>query len=101
VAGARGLAPAGGKRVTNRVIRVSCYQAGAANVPGSSDGMWEQASWVSGPGVGSGWINEHFISDGSAINQPSAGVPPCNGRNGVGGGGGTSGVAVLEEADRD
>lgn len=59
------------------VISVSCYQSGAANVPGSSDSMWEQASWVSGPGSGHGWINEHFINDGSAINQPSPGVPPC------------------------
>jgi hypothetical protein len=59
------------------VIAVSCYQTGAANVPGSSDGMWEQASWVSGQGNGHGWVNEHFINDGSGINQPSPGVPPC------------------------
>ncbi len=60
------------------VISVSCYQSGAANVPGSTDSMWEQASWASGPGSGHGWINEHFINDGSAINQPSPGVPPCS-----------------------
>lgn len=59
------------------VIKVSCYQSGSANVPGSSDAMWEQASWVAGSGGGSGWINEHFINDGSAINQPSPGIPPC------------------------
>ena len=59
------------------IIKVACYQAGAANVPGSADGMWEQASWVSGPGRGSGWINEHFIADGQPINQPSPGVPAC------------------------
>ena len=29
-------------------------------------------------GSGSGWINEHFINDGSAINQPSPGAPPCS-----------------------
>jgi hypothetical protein len=76
------------------VIAVSCYQSGAANVPGSTDGMWENASWVSGPGSGSGWINEHFIDDGAAINQPSPGVPPCStggGGTGSGGGGGTGG----------
>jgi hypothetical protein len=61
----------------NTIISVSCYQAGAANVPGTSDGMWEQASWVSGDGTGSGWINEHFINDGAAINQPSPGIPAC------------------------
>jgi hypothetical protein len=59
------------------VIKPTCYQAGAANVPGSADGMWEQASWVSGPGSGSGWINEHFIADNQPINQPSPGVPAC------------------------
>jgi hypothetical protein len=59
------------------VIQVSCYDSGAANVPGTTDSMWEQASWVSGSGSGSGWINEHFINDGSAINQPSPGIAPC------------------------
>jgi hypothetical protein len=59
------------------VIQVSCYQSGAADVPGSTDAMWEQASWVSGSGSGSGWINEHFVNDGSAINQPSPGIPAC------------------------
>ena len=60
------------------IIAASCYQAGAANVPGSTDGMWEQASWVSGQGSGHGWINEHFINDGSANNQPSPGIGPCS-----------------------
>jgi hypothetical protein len=70
-------ATAGNGFYPGTVISVSCYQAGAANVPGTTDGMWEQASWVSGPGGGSGWINEHFINDGAAINQPSAGIPAC------------------------
>jgi hypothetical protein len=60
------------------IILVSCYQSGATNVPGSADGMWEQASWAAGPGTGHGWINEHFIADGSGINQPSPGIPPCS-----------------------
>jgi hypothetical protein len=59
-------------------IAVHCYQAGAGNVPGSADTMWEQATVVAGPGTGSGWVNEHFINDGQPINQPSPGVPPCN-----------------------
>jgi len=59
------------------VIAVHCYQAGAGNVPGSTDYMWEQASVVAGSGYGSGWVNEHFINDGQPINQPSPGVPPC------------------------
>jgi hypothetical protein len=59
------------------IIAVDCYQSGAGNVPGSSDSMWEQATVVGGSGSGSGWINEHFIDDGSAITQPSPGVPPC------------------------
>jgi hypothetical protein len=62
---------------TDTVIRVICYESGAANVPGSADSMWEQASWAGGPGSGSGWINEHFINDGSPLNRPSPGAPAC------------------------
>jgi RHS repeat-associated protein len=72
------VAIAGNGFYPGTVIAVHCYQAGAANVPGSSDYMWEQASWYAGPGSGSGWINEHFINDGQPINQPSPGVPPCS-----------------------
>lgn len=61
----------------NTIVEIHCYQAGAGNVPGSADYMWEQASDVGGSGYGSGWINEHFINDGQPINQPSPGVPPC------------------------
>ena len=60
------------------VIKPTCYQSGVGNVPGSTNSMWEQASWVSGPGSGSGWINEHFIADGAALGQPSPGVPRCS-----------------------
>jgi hypothetical protein len=60
------------------VVRVSCYAAGAGNVPGSSDAMWEQASWAAGPGSGSGWINEHFVDDGAALGEPSPGIGPCS-----------------------
>ena len=65
------------------VIRVICYESGDANVPGSKDTMWEQAAWVGGAGSGSGWINEHFINDGSPIDRPSPGAQPCG--NSVGG----------------
>jgi hypothetical protein len=58
-------------------ISVSCYQLGTANVPGSADAMWVKASWASGPGTGSGWINEHFINDGAPINKAAPGVPSC------------------------
>jgi hypothetical protein len=70
-------AVAGNGFYPNTIISVHCYQTGVGNVPGSTDSMWEQASDVGGSGTGSGWINEHFINDGSAINQPSPGVPPC------------------------
>jgi hypothetical protein len=60
------------------VIKPSCYASGAANVPGTSNNVWEQASWVGGPGGGSGWISEHFIEDRAPLGQPSPGVPPCN-----------------------
>jgi hypothetical protein len=59
------------------IVRPTCYQAGAANVPGSADAMWEQASQVGGPGGGGGWINEHFVADGQALGQPSPGIPAC------------------------
>lgn len=71
-------AVAGNGFYPNTIISVHCYQSGAANVPGSADSMWEQATDVGGSGSGSGWINEHFINDGQPINQPSPGVPPCN-----------------------
>lgn len=71
-------AVAGNGFYPDTIITVSCYQAGAADVPGSTDSMWEQASVASGSGTGSGWINEHFINDGAAINQPSPGIPPCS-----------------------
>ena len=57
-------------------VTVTCYQLGTT-VPGSSNTMWVQASWASGPGTGSGWMNEHFVNDGAPINQAAAGVPPC------------------------
>jgi len=59
------------------IIEPHCYEPGAGNVPGTSDYMWEYASDVTGPGYGTGWVNEHFINDGQPINQPSPGVPPC------------------------
>ncbi|MDO8188748.1 hypothetical protein Q5424_18840 [Conexibacter sp. JD483] len=71
------VAVAGNGFYPGTVIRISCFQSGTGNVPGSANSMWEQASWVGGPGRGSGWINEHFINDGVAINQPTPGVPPC------------------------
>jgi hypothetical protein len=64
-------------------IAVQCYQSGTS-VPESSDTMWEQASIVTGPGRGSGWINEHFINDGQPLDEPSPGVPPCSGESGQG-----------------
>ncbi len=57
-------------------VSVTCYQGGTT-VPGSANTMWVQASWVSGPGHGSGWMNEHFVNDGAPINQAAPGVPPC------------------------
>jgi hypothetical protein len=60
------------------IISVSCYASGTS-VPGSSDTIWEQGTVISGPGAGSGWINEHFIDDGQPINQPSPGMSACTG----------------------
>ena len=71
------VAQAGNGFYPGTAVSVRCYQSGTA-VPGSADTMWVQASWASGPGHGSGWINEHFINDGAPINQAAPGVPPCN-----------------------
>jgi hypothetical protein len=75
------------------VVSVHCYESGTT-VPGSANHMWVQASWVSGPGTGSGWMNEHFINDGASIDQAAAGVPACTSSGGGGGGGGGGGSAV-------
>jgi hypothetical protein len=58
-------------------VTVQCYQSGTT-VPGSANTMWVEASWASGPGSGSGWMNEHFVNDGAPINQAAPGVPPCS-----------------------
>ncbi len=58
-------------------VTVHCYQPGTS-VPGSTDTMWELASWTAGPGRGEGWLNEHFINDGATIDQAPPGVPACH-----------------------
>lgn len=69
-------ATAGNGFYSGTVIAVHCCQSGSGNVPGSTDSMWEQASWVSGPGTGNGWINEHFINDGFG-EQPAGARRSC------------------------
>lgn len=59
------------------VVSVTCYEVGTT-VPASSNTMWVEASWVSGPGGGSGWMNEHFVNDGALINQAAPGIPACD-----------------------
>jgi hypothetical protein len=74
------------------LVNVACYQSGTT-VPGSADTMWVQASWVSGPGTGSGWMNEHFVNDGAPINKAAPGIPPCS--TGPSGGGQLSGQNLV------
>ena len=80
------VAQAGNGHYPGTRISVSCWARGSA-VPGSNNIMWVRASVVAGPGHGSGWINEHYVNDGAAINQAAAGVPPCSGGAPAGGGG--------------
>jgi len=69
---------------TGTYVTVHCYQLGLANVPYSTNHMWVQASWASGPGSGSGWMSEHFVNDGAPNDQAAPGVPPCgSGGSGV------------------
>lgn len=58
------------------IVHVICSQSGGT-VPGSANSMWVQASWVSGPGKGNGWVNEHFVNDNAPSNQAAPGVPSC------------------------
>jgi hypothetical protein len=75
------------------VVKVICYQSGTANVPGSTDSMWEQATDVGGSGSGSGWINEHFINDSQPLNEHSPGIPACSSATAPGPPGAASPVA--------
>lgn len=57
-------------------IKLLCWHWGGI-VPDSSDKMWVQASHYSGPGYGSGYINEHYVNDHEPINHHIPGLPEC------------------------
>jgi hypothetical protein len=38
---------------------------------------WSKVRNLSRPGIGEGWVNEHFIDDGASTNGWPAGVPQC------------------------
>ena len=42
--------------------------------------MWVKASWASGPGHGSGWMNEHFVNDAAPSTSPRRAYLPARRR---------------------
>jgi len=65
-------------------VRLKCWTTGS-NVPrrdGGSNIIWYQADNVSRPSAAgranSGWINAHFVNDGTGPNEHVGGVPDCN-----------------------
>ena len=62
-------------------IELECYFSGnSANTvpPYWNNSLWYQVKIVSGYGIGSGWLNDHFINTGTNVpNQPVRGVPAC------------------------
>lgn len=71
------------------LVQLECWDTGT-NVPrrdGGSNTVWYMANNVTrptapGPRPNSGWINAHFVNDGTGPNQVAPGVPHCdaNGR---------------------
>lgn len=70
------------------VIQLQCYGWGS-NVPrrdGGTNTLWYIANnrtrpTAPGPRANAGWINAHFLNDGTGPNQTAPGVPACvNGR---------------------
>lgn len=66
-------------------VRLKCHASGT-NVPrrdGRSNTVWYSADNTSRPTVAgranSGWINAHFVNDGTGPNQVAPGVPACGG----------------------
>lgn len=63
---------------TGDQVELSCYMWGGTVPPYYDNSLWYQATVVSGLGVGSGLVNDHFIDSGTDVpNQPMPGVPEC------------------------
>jgi hypothetical protein len=42
-----------------------------------SNKAWTKVRNLTRPGIGEGWVNEHFVDDGASSNGWPSGVPPC------------------------
>lgn len=59
-------------------VELECYVRGGTVPPYDNNPLWYQAKIVSGFGIGSGLVNDHFIDTGTNVpNQPVEGVPGC------------------------
>ena len=65
---------------TNDRVTLTCWTTGSTVPPLNNNTLWYQATVISGRGIGSGFVNDHFLDTG--INQPNVvvpGVPRCGG----------------------
>ncbi len=63
---------------TGDTVDLACYTHGGKVPPYNNNPLWYWAEVVAGHGLGSGWINDHFLNTGT--NQPNIpvnGVDPC------------------------
>ncbi len=75
-------------------VQLQCWSRGT-NVPrrdGGSNTIWYKANNVSRPTApggrtNQGWINAHFVNDGTGPGQVAPGVPPCDSSQPLPGGG--------------
>ncbi|MBL8159448.1 hypothetical protein JNJ66_03250 [Candidatus Saccharibacteria bacterium] len=59
-------------------VRLECYKWGNVVPPLNNNGLWYQATVISGRGTGSGMVNDHFLITGFDLPEillPN--VPPC------------------------
>jgi hypothetical protein len=59
-------------------VSLQCFERGGTVPPYNNNPLWYRATVVSGQGIGSGLVNDHFLSTGT--NQPNQvvfGVGPC------------------------
>ena len=54
---------------TGDTVALACYTRGSTVSPNNNNPLWYWAEVVSGHGLGSGWINDHFLNTGT--NQPN------------------------------
>ena len=63
---------------TGEQVAIGCFAWGTLTPYSSVNKLWYQASDVTGPGYGSGYVSDHFVATSwSDPNHPIPGVPQC------------------------